>query len=260
MDWMAVELMESGWDTKHMIKLLVTSGAYRQSSKPSDLAKEKDPYNRLLARQSRWRLDAEFVRDEALAISGLLVDKEGGPSVKPYQPAGYWDQLNFPPRTYIADKGENQYRRGVYSWWQRSFTQPSLTAFDAPSREEAVCERNRSNIPQQALVMLNDPTYVEASRALAVRIIREGGASITDRLNFAYELCLSRKPRAEEMNLLGEMYAKHLKEFSADSAEATKLLMVGDAPAPTDIAAPELAAWTNVARVILNLHETITRM
>jgi hypothetical protein len=260
LDWMAVDFMESGWDSKHLMKLLVTSGAYRQSSKPSDLAKELDPYNRLLARQSRWRIDAEFVRDEALAISGLLVDKEGGPSVKPYQPAGYWDQLNFPTRTYMADKGENQYRRGVYTWWQRSFTQPSLVAFDAPSREEAVCERNRSNIPQQALVMLNDPTYVEASRALAARIIREGGSTIPDRLSFAYELALSRKPRADEVKLLIELYQKHLKEFAGDSVDATRLLSVGDAAAPTDIGAPELAAWTSVARVILNLHETITRM
>ena len=196
LDWMAVEFMDSGWDTKHMIKLLVTSGAYRQSSKAADIAKEQDPYNRLLAHQSRWRFDAEFVRDGALSVSGLLVDKLGGPSAKPYQPAGYWDQLNFPTRTYMADKGENQYRRGVYTWWQRSFTQPSLVAFDAPSREEAVCERNRSNIPQQALVMLNDPTYVEASRALAARIIREGGSSVADRLNFAYELAAVRPQAA----------------------------------------------------------------
>jgi Protein of unknown function (DUF1553) len=260
LDWMAVQFMESGWDTKVMIKLLVTSGTYRQSSKSSDLAKEQDPYNRLLAHQSRWRLDAEFVRDEVLAISGLLVDRQGGPSVKPYQPDGYWIQLNFPPRTYMADKGDNEYRRGLYTWWQRSFTQPSLVAFDAPSREEAVCERNRSNIPQQALVLLNDPTYVEASRALAARVIHEGGSNFEDRLNFVYELALDRKPRHDEVVLLASLYEKHLKEYSSASAEATKLLTVGDSLAPKDLSAPELAAWTSVARVILNLHETITRM
>ncbi|HWE01340.1 MAG TPA: PSD1 and planctomycete cytochrome C domain-containing protein [Tepidisphaeraceae bacterium] len=260
MDWMAVEFMDSGWDTKHMVKLLVTSGAYRQSSKPSDAATERDPYNRLLAHQSRWRIDAEFVRDDALAIGGLLVNRLGGPSVKPYQPAGYWVQLNFPTRTWVADKGDDEYRRGLYTWWQRSFLQPSLMAFDAPSREEAVCERNRSNIPQQALAMLNDPTYVEASRAFATRIMREGGASVGDRLNFAYEVAIARKPRPEEAKVLNDLLEKHLKEYAGDSAEATKLLSVGQLPAPKDISPAELAAWTNVARVILNLHETITRM
>lgn len=260
LDWMAVDFMGSGWDTKHTIKLMVTSGTYRQSSKPSDLARDQDPYNRLLAHQSRWRLDAEFVRDQALSVSGLLVDKQGGPSVKPYQPEGYWIQLNFPPRIYVADKDGNEYRRGLYTWWQRSFTQPSLVAFDAPSREEAVCERNRSNIPQQALVLLNDPTYVEASRALAARILREGGSTFEDRLNFVYELALARKPRADEVVLLASLYEKHLKEYSGDSADASKLLSVGDSPAPKDLSAPELAAWTSVARVIMNLHETITRM
>jgi hypothetical protein len=256
---MAAEFSESGWDVKHMVRLLVTSGAYRQDSKPSELDKEKDPYNRLLARQGRWRLDAEFVRDDVLAISGLLVDRLGGPSVKPYQPAGYWMQLNFPAREYAADKGENQYRRGLYTWWQRSFLHPSLVAFDAPSREEATCERNRSNIPQQALVLLTDPTYVEASRAFAARIMREGGASVSERITFAYEVALSRKPRADEVKVLSQLLEKHKKEYEGEKADAQKLLGVGDAPAPKDADAADLAAWTSVARVILNLHETITR-
>jgi hypothetical protein len=268
LNWMAVEFMEPShdlggagpWDIKHMIRLLVTSGTYRQSSMPSEADKESDPYNRLLSHQARWRLDAEFVRDEALSVSGLLVDRLGGPSVKPYQPAGYWDQLNFPTRTYMSDRDENEYRRGIYTWWQRSFLHPSLAAFDAPSHEEAVCERNRSNIPQQALVLLNDPTYVEASRALAVRILREGGASDKGRINFAYELALSRKPRQDEIELLTALHEKHLKEFSADAAGASKLLSVGDAAVPKDLSPADLAAWTSVARVILNLHETITRM
>ncbi|MDB5174058.1 MAG: Protein of unknown function (DUF1553)/Protein of unknown function (DUF1549)/Planctomycete, partial [Phycisphaerales bacterium] len=259
LDWMAAEFSESGWDVKHMVKVLVTSGTYRQDSKPSELDKEKDPYNRLLARQGRWRLDAEFVRDDALAISGLLVDHLGGPSAKPYQPAGYWMQLNFPTREYAADKGENEYRRGLYTWWQRSFLHPSLVAFDAPSREEATCERNRSNIPQQALVLLNDPTYVEASRAFAARIVKEGGATAPERITFAYEVALSRKPRADEVKVLSELLEKHVKEYAAEKAEAQKLLGVGDVPPPKDADAADLAAWASVARVILNLHETITR-
>ena len=152
----------------------MTSATYKQvstASSPETLA--ADPYNRELARQSAFRIDAEFVRDNALAISGLLAPQIGGPSVKPYQPDGYWENLNFPTRDYSADKGESQYRRGLYTWWQRSFLHPSLLAFDAPSREECCAERNRSNIPQQALVQLNDPTYVEAARVFAARILQE---------------------------------------------------------------------------------------
>src|ERR1019366_723848 len=166
---------ESGWDVRHILRLMVTSSAYRQVSTSSEAVRGRDPYNRLVARQARFRLDAEAVRDNALAVSGLLTLKVGGPSVKPYQPAGYWEYLNFPTRTYAADRGDDQYRRGVYTYWQRSFPHPSLTAFDAPSREECTAERTRSNTPQQALVLLNDPTYVEAARVLAAKILRDGG-------------------------------------------------------------------------------------
>lgn len=267
-DWMAMEFMEPSfdargchpWDIKHIVRLLVTSSVYRESSKPSELDKEKDPYNRLLAHQARFRLDAEFVRDNALEISGLLVDHLGGPSVKPYQPPGYWDQLNFPVRKYVADTGPNQYRRGLYTWWQRSFLQPSLLAFDAPSREEAVCERNRSNIPQQALVLLNDPTYVEASRVFAAKIIQQGGDSVQSRLEFAYMTAEARKPRADEVRLLSNLLDQHLAEYQKDPAAAQKLIHAGEAPVPDKIDPAELAAWTSVARVIMNLHETITRM
>ncbi|NBX34348.1 DUF1553 domain-containing protein, partial [bacterium] len=175
LDWLAVEFMDSGWDMKHMVRLIVSSQAYRRASvTPPGLA-AADPYNRELARQSPYRLDAELVRDNALAIAGLLVPKVGGPSVKPYQPDRYWENLNFPVREYVADKGESQHRRGLYVWWQRTFLHPSLLAFDAPSREEACTDRPRSNIPQQALVLLNDPTYVEAARAFAVRTLAEAG-------------------------------------------------------------------------------------
>jgi hypothetical protein len=259
LDWLAVEFMDSGWDVKHMVKLLVTSGTYRQTSKPSEELKEHDPYNRLIGRQGRFRLDAEMVRDNALAVSGLLSPRIGGPSVKPYQPAGYWAALNFPPREWANDKGESLYRRGLYTHWQRSFLHPSLLAFDAPSREECTCERARSNIPQQALVLLNDPTYVEASRAFAERIVREGGAGTADRLAWAFGCALSRRPTDEEVKLLTGLYAKHAQEYAADREATRKLLSVGDHPMPKDADVAELAAWTSVARVILNLSEMMTR-
>ncbi|HJT76584.1 MAG TPA: PSD1 and planctomycete cytochrome C domain-containing protein, partial [Gemmataceae bacterium] len=247
LDYLASEFMDSGWDVKHMVKLLVTSGAYRQSSKPSEEQKERDPYNRLVDRQGRFRLDAEVVRDNALAVSGLLVRKVGGPSVKPYQPAGYWSALNFPPREWVNDKGEGLYRRGLYTHWQRSFLHPSLLAFDAPSREECCVERPRSNIPQQALVLLNDPTYVEAARVFAERIIKEGGGGVGDRLAWAFESALSRPPRPEEVAVLTALYAKHAREYAADREAARKLLATGDWPAAKDGDVAELAAWTSVA-------------
>jgi hypothetical protein len=259
LDWLAVEFYDSGWDVKHMVRLMVTSNAYRQGSTPSRELRERDPANLLLARQARWRIDAEFVRDNALAISGLLVETIGGPSVKPYQPAGYWSFLNFPQREYHHDHGDRQYRRGLYTWWQRTFPHPSLLAFDAPSREECTAERPRSNTPLQSLVLLNDPTYVEAARVFAVRIVREAGQDAGERIRYAMRQALNREPQPAEAKLLTELCAKHMKEYAADPASAEQLLGVGEAPAPTDIAPTELAAWTSVARVILNLHETMTR-
>jgi hypothetical protein len=197
LDWLAVEFIDSGWDVKHMVKLIVTSQTYRQSSRATADLRKKDPTNQWLARQNRFRIEGEFVRDNALAISGLLVDKIGGRSVKPYQPAGYWKHLNFPKRTWKHDEGENQYRRGLYTHWQRTFLHPSLLAFDCPSREDCVAKRSRSNTPLQALVLLNDPTYVEAARALAVRMVREGGGAIDDRIKFAFREALSRGPAAK---------------------------------------------------------------
>jgi hypothetical protein len=258
LDWLAVEFRESGWDVKHVIKLLIMSRAYRQTSHTSALLRQRDPYNHLVARQDRLRLDAEMVRDNALAVSGLLVPRIGGPSVKPYQPAGYWAFLNFPRRTYQKDTGPNQYRRGLYTYVQRTFPHPSLLAFDAPSREECTVERPRSNTPQQALVLLNDPTYVEAARALAERIVRQG-AGAGPRIRFAFREVLTRPARPAEVALLEALYRKHLSQYKTDPKAAAALLDVGDRPAPKDVDAAELAAWTSVARVVLNLHETITR-
>jgi hypothetical protein len=259
LDWLACEFMDSGWDVKHMVRLIVNSHTYKQVSTASTKLQARDPNNRELARQSRWRVEAELVRDNALNLGGLLNSKIGGPSAKPYQPDGYWENLNFPPRTYEADKDESQYRRGLYVWWQRSFLHPSMVAFDAPSREECAAERNRSNIPQQALVLLNDPTYVEAARAFAARILQEGGDQTATRIEWAWQQALQRGPRTDEMKTVRQLLERHLSEYQRDPESAKSLLKVGLAPAPKDVDSAELAAWTNVARVILNLHETITR-
>jgi hypothetical protein len=186
LDWLAVEFMDRGWDLKHMVRLIVTSRTYRQVSTASPELLARDPDNRELARQSRWRVDAELVRDQALSLAGLLVPTIGGPSVKPYQPEGYWENLNFPVRQYEHDLGDGQYRRGIYTWWQRSFVHPAMLAFDAPTREECAADRSRSNIPQQALVLLNDPTYFDAARVFAERIVREGGARTDERIRWAW--------------------------------------------------------------------------
>jgi hypothetical protein len=259
LDWLATEFVAKGWDTKALLKLMVMSSTYRQSSVASKELRERDPSNAWLARQNRFRLDAEFVRDNALAVSGLLVNKVGGPSVKPYQPAGFWSYLNFPTREWENDKGENQYRRGLYTYWCRSFLHPSLFAFDAPTREECTNERPRSSTPLQALVLLNDPTYVEASRALAERILKQSSGSPRERIDWAFRQALSRNAVDAEKNVLEPLFQKHLAEYRADKAAAEKLLAVGFRPVPKDIDSAELAAWTSVARVILNLHETITR-
>lgn len=259
LDWLAVEFMESGWDVKHMYRLMLLSRAYRQQSTPSAEQNEKDPTNSYLARQNRFRLDAEMVRDNALAVSKLLVTKIGGPSVKPYQPRGYWQYLNFPKREWENDKGESQYRRGLYTFWQRTFLHPSLLAFDAPSREECVVDRPRSNTPQQALVLLNDPTYVEAARALAIRILQDGGADTPSRIEFAFREVLGRQAREDEASLLAALYEKHLQQYQADGEAARHLQTTGDLQAPETLDPAQLAAWTSISRVLLNLHETITR-
>jgi hypothetical protein len=250
---------EAAWDIKRMLKLIVMSSTYRQSSHASDVLRQKDPFNQWLARQGRFRMDAEMVRDNALAVSGLLVDKLGGPSARPYQPPLYWSYLNFPIREYQNDKGEGLYRRGLYTYWCRTFLHPSLKAFDAPTREECTADRPRSNTPLQALVLLNDPTYVEAARSFAERIVKEGRGDVASRLAFAYREALSRLPRGEEVKLLEGLYQKHLASYQADPKSAGELLHVGDHPLPAGMDPAELAAWTSIARVILNLNEMVTR-
>ncbi len=259
LDWLACEFMESGWDVKDLVRSIVTSATYRQVSTATPAQLAADPENREHARQSRFRVEAEHVRDYALAVAGLLSPRIGGASALPYQPERYWENLNFPPRDYVADRGEAQYRRGLYVWWQRSFLHPSLLAFDAPSREECVAERNRSNLPQQALVLLNDPSYVEAARGFAARILAESGRTTESRLTIAWSRALQRTPRAGEMRTAAALLDEHFRTYRADAAAADALLNTGETAIPPGLDRAELAAWTHVARVLLNLHEFITR-
>ncbi len=258
LDWLSTEFQASGWNVKRLVRSSVTSAAYRRSSVPTAEALARDPYNRLHVRQSPFRLDAEFVRDNALAVSGLLVTSIGGQIVKPYQPEGYWNELEFPARVWIADHGDASHRRGLYTHWQKTFLYPSFVAFDAASREECAADRPRSNTPQQALALLNDPTYAEAARVFAARIVREGGKSDDDRIAWAFRRATARKPTAEEKRILIDLRRKHVEQYRASPKQAAQLVAVGEsAVAKGDPV--ELASWTSVARAILNLHETITR-
>lgn len=258
LDWLAVEFIESGWDIKHMVRLIVSSHTYRQSSATSDELKKRDPENRLLARQNRFRLDAEAIRDNALAVSGLLVKKVGGKSVRPYQPAGYYAHLNFPRRKYQASQGDDLYRRSVYTHWQRTFVHPSLMAFDAPSREECTVNRPRSNTPLQSLVLFNDPIYVEAGRKLAERVLLSSN-STEERLSRAFDFVLQRQPTEKEKEVLLALVKQHLDRYQQKPELAVEVAKNGEAKVAAGVDAQELAAWTSVSRVLLSLHETITR-
>ena len=258
LDWLAVEFREKNWDVKHIVRLIVTSSSYKQSSKLRPELRDTDPNNRLLASQNPRRLDAEFVRDNALAVSGLLNAEIGGPSAHPYQPANYYVNLQFPDRDYFADKDDRQYRRGVYAHWQRTFLQPMLANFDAPSREECTALRPVSNTPQQALTLLNDPSFVEAARVLAEKVLKAPAKSDDERLDFIYQRALGRSIQQKERASLKKFLAAQREHLQSDKDEPAKIQKVGLAPAARDADAIELGAWTSVCRVILNLHETIT--
>jgi hypothetical protein len=251
LDWLAADFAEH-WDIKHLIRTIVTSRTYRQSSMSTPELDERDPDNRLLARQTRFRVDAEVVRDIALYTSGLLEEKFGGPSAKPYQPDGYLATLNFPKREYSASHGADLYRRGVYTFWQRSFLHPSLLTFDAPTREECVINRVTSNTPLQALVLLNDPIYVEAARVFAQSILQHD-------IDWAFERAVSRPPSPEERRILDGLYQRSLTHFRSAPYDARQLIHEGESPIPANLDPVNLAAMTTVARAILNSHETITR-
>jgi hypothetical protein len=259
LDWLATEFRDSGWDMKHMIRLMVMSSTYQQSSSLRPDLREVDPNNRLLASQNPRRLDAEFVRDNALSIAGLLNLDMGGPSVKPYQPAGYYENLQFPSRDYIADKDDRQWRRGVYMHWQRTFLHPMLANFDAPMRDECTANRIISNTPQQALTLLNDPTFVEAARVFAARLLHENLSDDKARLNRAYELAVARPAKDAEQASLTRLLTAQRESYRANPVDAGKTIHVGISDVPGDLDKTELAAWTSLCRVILNLHETITR-
>jgi hypothetical protein len=266
LDWLAAEFVQPAyqaqgahaWDVKHLIRTIVTSRTYRQASMSTAELDERDPDNRLLARQSRFRVDAEVVRDIALSVSGLLAEKFGGPSAKPYEPDGYLATLNFPKREYAASRGDDLYRRGVYTFWQRSFLHPSLLTFDAPTREECTVNRVNSNTPLQALVLLNDPIYVEAARVFAQNILQHG-RDWNVRIDWAFERAAGRTPMAEERSALSKLYSRNLAQFQRSPADARELTHEGEAPVAANLPAAELAAMTTVARAILNMHETITR-
>jgi hypothetical protein len=273
LDWLACEFMQPtvvpspnagaeqphSWDINHMVRLIVMSSTYRQESNERPDLKELDPNNRWLASQSPRRLEAEFVRDNALAIAGLLNGEMGGPSVRPYQPAGYYAYLQFPDRDYDANRDERQYRRGLYMHWQRAFLHPMLANFDAPSREECTANRVVSDTPQQALTLLNDPTFVEASRVFAAHLLQQPLGSDEKTLQEAFERALARLPKQNEAASLLEFLDVQRQTYNNNPADAEKLLHVGDAPFPKQGKPVEEAAWTQVCRVILNLHETITR-
>jgi hypothetical protein len=259
LDWLAVEFVESGWDVKHIVRLIVTSSAYRQSSLVSPQLREHDPENRLFMRQGRFRLQAETIRDNALAVGGLLNDQMGGKVAKPYQPAGYYSPMNFPKRKYSADMNANQYRRGVYVHWQRQFLHPMLRAFDAPTREECTAQRPVSNTPLAALTLMNDPTFVEAAKGFALRILNEAGATDQQRLAWAWQTALGREPSGKELNVARAFLGETRKRYQADAKAADKLLAVGMLKLPVGMAKPETAAWTVLGQALLNLSETITR-
>jgi hypothetical protein len=259
LDWLSVEFIESGWDIKYIVRQIVTSHIYRQSSYVNTDAIDRDPANRLLARQGRFRFSAETIRDNALAIGGLISSKIGGAVARPYQPVGYYAPLNFPKRTYQADNNQDQYRRGVYIHWQRQFLHPMLRAFDAPTREECTAMRTVSNTPLAALTLMNDPSYVEAAKGFAVRILYEGGDTQRERLTWAWKTALCRQPEKEELSVMLEFAENVIKHYKNDKKAAAELLNVGISKLPENISMPDAAGWTNVALALLNLSEVITR-
>ena len=262
LDWLALDFVESGWDVKRCLKQIVMSATYQQSSRVNPDKLATDPDNRLLARGPRFRLDAEIIRDQALAVSGLLIDKIGGKSVKPYQPAGLWKPVGFGgsnTSVFVQDKGEKLFRRSMYTFWKRTVPPPSMATFDAPDRETCAVRRARTNTPLQALVLMNDVQYVEAARKFAERVISEGGASVEERVTFAFRSVVARQPNATELQSLTTLLTEYLSEFRKSPDAATRLLSAGESPRNEQLDANELAAWTMVTHLLLNLSESVTK-
>jgi hypothetical protein len=259
LDWLAVEFRDGGWNMKQLLGSIVTSATYRQSSRVTAKLLEKDPRNRLLSRFPRRRLDAEMVRDQALALSGLLSRKMGGPSVYPPQPEGLWRAAFNGERTYATSKGEDRYRRGLYTVWRRTIPYPSMATFDAPSRETCTFRRLPTNTPLQAYVTLNDPVYVECAQALARRILREGGLTVANRVRWGLRLVLARPPTDEQVNELVKLFDAELAHYLDHQKDALKLASDPLGPLPEGTSPSEAAAWTVVANVLLNLDGVLTK-
>jgi Protein of unknown function (DUF1553)/Protein of unknown function (DUF1549)/Planctomycete cytochrome C len=258
LDWLATEFMRQNWNMKAMLRLMVTSATYRQSSHSTPELIERDPYNRLYARGPRFRVPAETIRDIALEASGLLSPKIGGPSVFPYQPDGIWTQL-YSSDQWVTSKGEDKYRRGIYTFWRRTSTYPAYISFDAPSRELICPRRQRSNTPLQALTTLNDPAFVEAAEALARRVMKQSKGSAEADAAYAFRLCVARAPQSKETKRLVALYEQELAQFKENPAAAQKMATGELGQAPEGASLEKLAAWTVVANVLLNLDETITK-
>jgi mono/diheme cytochrome c family protein len=262
-DWLAVQFREDGWDIKKMMKRLVMSATYRQSSRVTKDRLAKDPANRLLSRGPRYRLDAEMLRDQALFISGLLVEKLGGPSVKPPQPSGLWEAVAYSgsnTKNFKPDHGhEKVHRRSMYTFWKRTSPPPQMNTFDAPSRESCIVRRERTNTPLQALLLMNEPQFIEAARTLAQRTMKEGGATPEARLVYMFRITTARRADAKEANELLAAYKDHLATYTHDSAKANQLISVGESRPDANLHPNELAAWTMIANLLLNLDEVINK-
>ncbi|MCA9146662.1 MAG: DUF1553 domain-containing protein, partial [Planctomycetales bacterium] len=277
LDWLAVEFQESSapslsgsatarWNVKALLKLIVMSATYRQDSRVSPDHLERDPENRLLARGPRVRLQAEFIRDQALAVSGLLKHRIGGPSVSPYQPAGLWEELSsrgdsskWTAQTFVQSTGDDLYRRSMYTFWKRTSPPPQMLALDAPDRETCTVRRARTNTPLQALILMNDPTYVESSRMLAERVLTEGGSTPEQRLTFAFRLVTGRLPTEPELEVMQSVLQEQSELYKNETDKAKQLLSNGDRTWNSELDPCEFAAWTMLSSMILNLDETVTK-
>jgi hypothetical protein len=264
LDWLAVDFVESGWDVKALVRKIVTSATYRQTSAASDELIERDPGNQLLARGPRFRLSAEFIRDAALKSSGLLVARIGGPSVNPYTPGDLWREISHygsSPATsqaFMQDHGEKLYRRSLYTYWKRTVPPPNMAAFDAPNREICTVQRASTTTPLQALVLLNDVQFVEASRGLAERMVKQSGDDAA-RLRWGFKECTSRPATDEELVVLAEMLGRERARYAADEGAAVEYLASGESLRDEQIPPAEHAAWSQVASLMMNLSEAVTR-
>ncbi|MBL9126901.1 MAG: DUF1553 domain-containing protein [Verrucomicrobiales bacterium] len=265
LDWLSREFVESGWNVKRLQRLILTSATYRRSARVDPASLQVDPENRLLARGARFRLQAEFIRDQALAISGLLDERIGGASVSPYQPPGLWEELsmredsrNFSAQFFVQSKGQDLYRRSMYTFWKRSSPPPQMSTFDAPDRETCTVRRPRTNTPLQALVLLNDPTYIEASRKLAEKLLQRPGTD-AERVAWAFRRATARIPSSQEQAVLLRVLDQQRRHYRANPPVAEQLLGNGEATRDLTLDAAELAAWTLLSSTILNLDETLTK-